>query len=143
MNQSILQSMDILIVETHQMFIDGIKLLLKNTQGVSHIYEAKNGKAALDIIKEQKIDILITDLNMPEMSGLELTRLIKAKYPLIKVIVLTMYNDRGIIKEIINSKADGYILKNTDQLELVKAINEIAAGGIYFSSQTNRIIIED
>jgi len=135
---SILQSLDILLVDDHQKFIDSIKLLLQTNQGIDHIYEAINGKAALDIIKEKKIDMVITDFNMPEMTGIELTRIIKAKYPYIKIIVLTMNESIGIIREIINSEAEGYILKNTGKLELDKAINEIAAGGKYYSNEIHR-----
>ena len=98
------QSLDILIVDDHQMFIYGIKLLLKKTERINHIYEAVNGKAALEMIKEQKFDLIITDVNMPEMSGLELTRIIKSDYPDIKIMVLSMYNDRGIVREIMIQK---------------------------------------
>ncbi len=88
------QSLDILIVEDHQMFIDGMKLLLKQIQRINNIYEALNGKAAIEIIKKQNIDLVITDINMPEMSGLELSRNIKADYPNIKILVLSQYNFR-------------------------------------------------
>jgi len=137
------QSLDILIVDDHQMFIDGIKLLLKKIQRINLIYEALNGKAALEIIKEQKIDLVITDINMPEMTGLELTRIIKADYPNIKIMVLSMYNDKGIVREIIDAEAEGYILKNTGKVELATAINKIADGGTYYSNEVISIMMED
>jgi DNA-binding NarL/FixJ family response regulator len=137
------QVMDILIVDDHQMFIDGIKVHLKKHQRINRIYEALNGKAALEVIKEQKPDLIITDIKMPEMTGLELIPIIKANYTKLKILVLTMYNDKEIIREIIDSEADGYILKNTSKQELINAINKIADGGTYYNNEVVSIMMED
>ncbi len=134
------KSLDILLVDDYQIVIEGIKLLLKNNQIINNVYEALNGIAALDILKKHEIDIIITDVKMPEMTGLELIQIIKAKYPLIKIIVLSTYNDISIIKEIINLNVEGYILKNTSKIELDKALNEIAAGGKYYYKEINIVI---
>ncbi len=143
MSENIHQPLDVLIVEDHQMFIDGMKLLLKQNQRINIIYEALNGKAALEIIKVKNIDLMITDVNMPEMSGLELTRIIKANYPNIKIMVLSMYNNKEMVKDIFDTEAEGYILKNTGKLELDNAINKIADGGTYYSNEVLAIMMTD
>ena len=143
MDHTELKFIDILIVDDHQMFIDGVKLLLKKNQRINQIFEAQNGKTALKILKEQHINFVITDVNMPEMTGLELTRIIKTNYPKIKIIILSMYNDNGILKEIINSKAEGYILKNTVKAELFNAINKIANGGTYYNNEVHQNFVEE
>ena len=140
---TIKQPLDILIVEDHQLFIDGMKLILKQNKRINKIYEALNGKAALEIIKEQKIDLVITDVNMPEMSGLELTRIIKSDYPNIKIMVLSMYNNKEMVRDIFDTEAEGYILKNTGKLELDNTINKIADGGTYYSNDVLSVMMED
>jgi DNA-binding NarL/FixJ family response regulator len=138
-----IQTLNILIVDDHQMFVDGIISLIRENSRINKIYKASNGKNALEIIKSQKIDLVITDLNMPEMSGLELTLHIKADHPEIKILVLTMYNDKPIVKEIIDTEAEGYILKNKGTSELENAIEKIADGGTYYSNEVYSILMEE
>lgn len=135
--------LELMIVDDHQMFIDGIKLLLHNYSGVHIAAEAFNGKQAIEMLAKQKIDFVITDIAMPEMNGIELTQKIKQTFPDIKVLVLTMYNDREIVNEIIRAEAEGYILKNTGKNELINAINKIADNGTYFCSEIRNIILQN
>ena len=129
------QQVTILIVDDHQMFLDGIKNLLST--------EANTGKEALLILARMSVDLVITDINMPEMSGTELTRQIKKNFPQIKVLVLTMYNDREIIHEIVMTEAEGYILKNSNKKELLNAINRITDHGTYYSNEVISIMTEN
>lgn len=131
----------VLIVDDHQIMIDGIKSLLKNDTRIEVLGEVLNGKDALEFIKKNQVDLVISDINMPEMSGVELTKLIKRDFPEIKVLVLTMHNDSSVIKEILAAKASGYILKNTGQKELIEAIYKIADSGTYFSSDVSQTIM--
>ncbi|MBI4645921.1 MAG: response regulator transcription factor [Bacteroidia bacterium] len=147
MNEITKTPANILIVDDHQMFIDGVKLLLRKAENFNVVAEAINGKQAIDIIRNcdgrnYEINLVITDISMPEMSGVELTRLIKEEFPHIKVLVLTMYNDREIVNEIINSEAEGYILKNTGKKELIEAINRILDNGTYYSNEVVAIMME-
>ncbi len=138
MNQEILK---IVIADDHQMFIDGIKLLLKKEKGFAIAGEALNGTVALEMVETLSPDILITDINMPGMSGTELTKIVKEKFPLTKVLVLTMYNDREIVNEILNTEAEGYILKNTGKQELLNALNKIADNGTFYSNEVMNIMM--
>lgn len=125
----------ILIADDHQMFIDGLKALLKRDKNVQIIGEVGNGTDALEFVRKQTPDLLITDISMPGMSGVELTRHIKHSYPEVKVLVLSMYNDREIVSEILMSEAEGYILKNTGRQELMNAIQRIADNSTYYSNE--------
>ena len=136
------QPLQMLLVDDHQMLIDGIKLLLQNEADIHIVAEAHNGLEALEILNTKTIDFVITDISMPQMSGIELTRKIKDLYPEIKILVLTMFNDREIINEIIEAEADGYILKNTGKQELLDAIRKIADNGTYFSKEIMPLILE-
>lgn len=125
----------ILIVDDHQMFIDGIKALLRNEKRFKIVDEALDGSIALEKLKSTSIDIMITDISMPGMSGTELTRTVKKEYPQIKILVLTMYNDQDVANEILMSEAEGFILKNTGKQELVAALTAIADNGTFYSRE--------
>ena len=132
--------MDILIVDNNQIFINSIKILLKGKLDITNIYEAGNVKDGLEIIKEHMPELVITAKDMPGMSGLEMTRIIKLKYPYIKIIIQTITTNEIIKKEILDSEAEGYILKNADRIELYKAIDIISADGIYYRKEIRKII---
>jgi DNA-binding NarL/FixJ family response regulator len=133
----------IMIVDDHQMFLDGIKTLLSKEKNLNVAAEALSGEEALRILQKQKFDMVITDINMPSMSGTELTKIIKKDYHDVKVLVLTMYNDREIIHEIVMTEAEGYILKNSGKKELINAINRIMGNSTYYSNEVIAIMTEN
>jgi DNA-binding NarL/FixJ family response regulator len=133
----------ILIVDDHQMFIDGLKSLLRKQETFIVAAEALNGQEALDIIEKQPIDIVISDISMPVMSGIELTRIIKEKYPIIKIIIVSMHNDQSVVSEIIMAEAEGYILKNTGKKELFDALNKVANHGTYYSNEVLSVMMQN
>lgn len=126
----------ILVVDDHQVLIDGLKLLLRKEQTVSFQYEANSAEAALELLDQfhADIDIILTDISMNGMTGLELIRETKKRYPRIKVLVLSMYKDPETVSEILASEAEGYLLKNSGKGELLDAIRKICQGGNYYST---------
>jgi DNA-binding NarL/FixJ family response regulator len=141
MNDDENKNIRILIADDHQMFIDGLKALLKREKNFQIIGEVSSGGQAIEFIGKTQPDLLITDISMPGMSGVELTRWVKQNYPDIKVLVLTMYNDREIVNEILMSEAEGYILKNTGKHELISAINRINDNSTYYSTEVLNIMM--
>jgi len=135
--------LEIILVDDHQMFLDGIKTLLSKEKNINIVAEANSGEQAIKLLTEKPVDLVITDISMPGMSGTDLTKLIKKDFPGIKVLVLTMYNDREIIHDIVMTEAEGYILKNSDKRELVNAINRIADHGTYYSNEVISIMTEN
>lgn len=136
------ETYDILIVDDHQMFIDGIKSLLVGQDKYTIVHEANNGIEALEILKSNKVDIIITDLSMPEMSGSELVKIVKEQYHDIMVLVLSMHNNRETVSEILMSEAEGYILKNTGKKELITALDRITEGSTFYSKAVMSIMLE-
>lgn len=121
------------IVDDHQIVIDGLAALLKNESGIAIVCTANNGKEMLDQLVETSIDVLLTDVMMPEMNGLELAELVSIMYPATKIIALSMNGEGVIIDQLINKASiSGYLLKQSNANELVMAINKIANGGQYF-----------
>jgi len=137
-----LNTIKLLLVDDHELFLDGICALLENETNIDIIGRAENGKEALAIIEENQPDILLTDLNMPEMHGIELVKRVKAHFPEIAIIVLTMHNDRPTITEIMMAEAEGYLLKNTDKVELINAISRVADGSTHYCREVMNIILE-
>jgi two-component system, NarL family, nitrate/nitrite response regulator NarL len=141
-NQTTAQNtIKVMIVDDHQMFIDGVKSLLGKEKDLHFVAEANSGDQALQILKENEIDFVITDINMPGMSGTELAKTVKEKYPDIKVMVLSMFNEPEIINEIIASEAEGYILKNTGKEELISAIRHIMDDGTFYSNEVIELML--
>jgi len=133
---------NILIADDHQMVIDGIKSMLANHSEYVIVDEANNGQDAFDLIlnNPEKYQFLITDISMPLLGGTELCRMIKQQFTHIQVLILSMYNNIQAVKEAINADADGYILKNAGQRELLTALHKIANNGTYFSEDIIPII---
>ncbi|MES2061399.1 MAG: response regulator transcription factor [Bacteroidota bacterium] len=123
---------NIFIVDDHQMVIDGLRLIIDTIEGFDIVGESTSAPHALDVLDTVNADILLTDVSMPEMSGIELTRLVKKRYPHIRVIALSMFSESQVVAEMIDAGISGYILKNTGKQELIEALNKVASGQNYF-----------
>jgi two-component system nitrate/nitrite response regulator NarL len=125
----------IFIVDDHQIMVDGIKSLLEINNNYEIVGTTTKSKEALNGIINTNANLVITDINMDELSGIELTKRIKAHNFEIKVLALSMYSDKATINEMIEAGVDGYILKNTGLDELTNAIKTIEMGNVFFSNQ--------
>jgi two-component system nitrate/nitrite response regulator NarL len=125
----------IFILDDHQMLIDGLKALLIPEKDFEITGTSTSAKAAIVMISENVPDIVLTDINMPEMDGIDFTREIKRKHRGIKVLALSMYGEKSTISEILDAGASGYILKNTGKEELINALQKISSGGMFFSDE--------
>ncbi len=132
----------LVLVDDHQMFLDGLSLILSTDESLELVGAFDDALKAFNSIDNLKPDILITDMNMPEMDGLELTNKMKARYPNVKILVLSMHKDRETVSNIVNSEADGYILKNSNKSDLIKAIRNVGDGGTYYSNEIIPIIMD-
>ena len=136
------ETISILIADDHQLVIDGIKSMLSTESYYNIAAEANDGQQALDLIKSNpaKYQLLITDISMPLLSGVELCKIVKQQYPEIKVLILSMYNSVSVVKEAVGAEADGYILKNTGKNEFLTALHRISDGGTFFTQDILPII---
>ncbi len=124
------------IVDDHRIVLDGLASLLQGQEKIELVFATQNPLEALDLLKHTAVDILITDIMMPEMSGLELSRQVKNDFPEIKILALSMSGEWDIVDTLINEvDVSGYALKNINRDELLNALYKIADGGIYFSEE--------
>ncbi len=141
------KTIKLLFTDDHQMILDGIRSLLRKETDIEIVAEATNGKIALEILEQQTknntpIDILMTDISMPQMDGIELTRLAKLRFPDLKVLVLTMHDEKAFIEQMLAVEAEGYILKNIGRKELIKAIKKVADGSSHYSPEVLEVIMQ-
>lgn len=127
------EKLKVFILDDHQMMIDGIKALLKNEKQFEIVGEATRAMQALTMLENTLPDIIITDIQMPEMNGIEFTRTVKNKFPAIKVLVLSMSGEEGMISDMLDAGISGYVIKNTGREELKTALVKIAEGEVFFS----------
>lgn len=127
---------NLIIVDDHSMFLEGLQGLLETEENMNVVLGVKNGNEIikyLEINSEKNIDLIISDISMPDITGIELTKIIKEKYPSIGVLIISMHNNAEMIEELIQYNVDGYICKNANKPELLQAINTILEGKKYFS----------
>lgn len=132
---------NVLIADDHQMFIDGLKALLKDLPGINVVGEACNGKEAVLHCKDNSVDIVIMDVNMPEMDGVEATKVLSKTNKNLKILGLSMHRDRHFIADMLKSGASGYILKNTGKKDLLNAIHTLNSGDSYVSEEVSKILL--
>lgn len=126
----------IAIVDDHQIVIDGIVALLKEHIAIEVVAIQTSAALMLKQIDLLNIDVLITDIMMPEMNGQDFAKAVKNKFPHIRILALSMSGQGDIVEEMINNAdISGYVLKNISKQELIEAILKIASGGIYFSDE--------
>jgi len=130
------------LVDDHQLVRDGIRALLSGLDDIEVITEASDAKSTLEKLKLTRPDVMIVDISLPEMSGIELTKIITTEYPTIKVIVLSMYTNQEFIFNAIKAGAKGYLPKNITREELLDAIREVYRGNEYFSKDVSNIILK-
>ncbi len=131
---------NILIVDDHQMVREGIKSIFKDEENLQIVGEAANGKEALEVLPKSKPDIILADISMPLLNGIELMKEIQKTHPGQKVIALTMLNEAQHVTQMIKAGARGYLLKNCGSRELKKAIKIIHEGGTYYSPEVEAIL---
>lgn len=124
----------ILIADDHPALREGTANLIIQESDMQVIGQADDGAELCKLLQELLPDLILIDINMPVMNGLEAMREIKIKYPAIKIIVFTQYDEKRFVKRVIKSGANGYLLKNAARVEIVKAIRMVIEGGMYLSS---------
>lgn len=129
------ETVRLLIVDDHPLFLQGVRFFLESLPGLELVGEFGNGPEALKFLSEQSVDLVIMDLQMPGMDGVEVTRRLKERWPGIKVLVLTSFGGWDKVYAALKSGAAGYVLKDVQPDELLAAIKAVAAGGSYLGAQ--------
>lgn len=130
-----------MIVDDHTLFRTGLQMLLEKHDGINVVSEAANAADALDKLKEHCVDIVLMDISLPGMDGLDATSRIKKEYPSVKVIILTMHNDEPYLLKALEAGAAGYILKEAASTELVSAVQAANKGKIIIHPSLVKVLV--
>jgi DNA-binding NarL/FixJ family response regulator len=133
----------IALVDDHSLVRDGIRALLAVMAPLEVVGEAESGADAIEMVSRTKPDLLLVDISLKDMNGLELTRTLRREYPSIKILILSMYDNYEYVSESVRSGASGYVLKNAPSREIIAAIEAIASGGTFYSAEIASILAAD
>jgi DNA-binding NarL/FixJ family response regulator len=137
-----MSKINIAIADDYKIFRDGLKVGLGADENLEVVLEADNGEDLLNGLKDIKVDVIIMDLKMPIMDGVEATKEVRKKFNPIKVLVVTMYDDDKFIIHLMENGANGYLLKNADADEIRKSIYAVHENGYYFNDLVNKALLK-
>ncbi len=130
------------IADDHKIFRKGVILSLRQYTNIKFVQEADNGQDLIDGLAESVPDVILMDLKMPIKDGIETTKYVNKNFPGIRIIILTMYEDERFVGHLMDSGANGYLLKSTDPAEIKKAISDVMRTGFYLNNFVNKILIK-
>lgn len=133
----------LIIADDHKIIRDGLKALVEKDEDIEVVAETCNGRSLIDLLQNHNPQVIIMDISMPEMNGIEATRLIKSEFPEIKIIALSMHSDRRYVSEMLKSGANGYMLKDCAYNEMKTAIRHVMQDKTYLSSGVAGMVIDD
>lgn len=130
------------IAEDHQSLIDGISLLLEYEDDIAIVGTANDGEELLNIVEKKRPTVVLTDIRMPKLDGIEAARRIKKAHPEIKILSFSMFDQTEAIEQMLEAGASGYILKNSSLTEVLSAIRTVAKGETYFDANINTNVLD-
>lgn len=133
----------VVLADDHRMFTDALAVFFNEESGVLLCGSAADGTALLALLETTKPDVVLMDINMPGMNGIEATSLIRKKFPDIKVLIVTMYRTKEFMINLYNLGVHGYLLKNTGRDELLQAIKIVCEGGVYFGAEVTETLQQE
>ena len=132
---------NLVLADDHHLIIDGISKLLEDETNINIVATCSNGQEVLDLLPDTEVDILMLDLDMPIMNGLQCAEAVKDKHPEVKIAILTMHEEKALIHRFIEFGVKGYFLKTIQKDELLHAIKTIDRGGDYFPSDVTKALL--
>ena len=133
----------ILLADDHIIIRSGLRLLLEQQTDFKVVGEASNGREAIKLVSELHPEVAILDIGMPELNGIEATRQILVENPLTQVVILSMHSDEGYVLRALRAGARAYILKNSAEMDLIRAVRTVAEGKSFFSPVISKMLLED
>ena len=132
----------ILVADDHKILIEGLNMLIHQEDDMEIVATAAHGKEVLEALRQTQVDVILLDINLPIINGIDLCRQIKAKSSAIRVLALTSYNKGIFIQQMLKAGASGYVLKNSASEEIVHAVRQVYAGETYMSPSVTNILME-
>jgi len=135
-------SIKVLLADDHRMIREGLRAVLDTEPSIEVVAEADNGRQALELVRDVSPDIMVIDINMPDLNGIDATRRILARYPAVRVIGLSTFTDKRYVLAMLEAGASGYVVKAAAGDDLIRAIQAVAEGGKYVSPEVTGVLID-
>jgi DNA-binding NarL/FixJ family response regulator len=136
-------SIRILLADDHRVLRAGLRLLLERQPGFEVVAEASDGRQTVDLVKQHSPDIVLLDIAMPHLNGVEAARQIHARQPNVGIIILSMHADESYLLRALKSGAKGYLLKDSGEDDVIQAIRSVSEGKAFFSPVISKLLVED
>lgn len=129
------------ITDDHELVLQGISFMLKNTIEIDVVATYKNAKETLDNLGKDNPDVLLLDINLPDINGIDLSKQLLKKFPNLKIIALTNFEDTSFVKRMLKNGVHGYLLKNTDKIEIAEALKTVLSGELYLQKDIQKKLL--
>lgn len=136
-----METIRLILADDHPVITDGLHSIFKGQKAIDLLAEVNNGAELLELLNTTPCDVILMDINMPVMNGIEACQVIQKEYPDIKVIAFSQYDDKRFVKRTLKTGASGYLLKNTPAPEIVEAIEQVHSGNLYISKELAHIFV--
>ena len=136
------ETIRVLLVDDHPIVRDGIRALLSESEQMNIVGDAADGEESVRKVEELSPDIVVMDIGLPKMNGLEATRVILEEHPSTRIIVLTIYDNKEYALQALRSGARGYLIKNAPSEELIDAIETVHMGGLFFPEEVSQMVVQ-
>ena len=136
------KAIEILLIDDHTMFSDGLRSILKSNKNIETLISVTSAEEGYELITKRPFDVVITDIGLPKMNGIELIKKVKARNISVPFLVVSMHIGRELVKEILYAEAEGYLLKKASKIELLNALDRIANGGTYYGNEISSIMMD-
>lgn len=133
----------IIIIDDHQLFREGVKRILDFEASFDVVAEGDDGSEAMELVEKYKPDVVIMDINMPNVNGIEATQMLISRYPETKVIILSIHDDENYVQHALKTGAQGYLLKEMDADALIEAVHVVAEGGSYLHPKVTHNLVKE
>jgi len=143
MNEQQINKIKIVIIDDHQLFREGVKRILAMEPGFEIVADGQDGSQALELVKLYRPDVILMDINMPNMNGVEATKELVQAFPNIKVLILSIHDDESYVTHVLKTGASGYLLKEMDADALIEAVKVVASGGAYIHPKVTHNLINE
>jgi len=133
----------VLLVDDHTIVRQGLRCILATDEDIEVVGEAGDGRSAVELAERLQPDVVVMDLTLPELNGIEATRRIFKQEKDTKVLILTMHTDRMFVRQSLKAGARGYLVKDAEDMDLVKAVKVVGRGGSFFNAEVSRMLLND
>jgi two-component system response regulator NreC len=136
-----MEKLRVLLVDDHTVVRHGLRRILASDEQIEIVGEAGDGRAAVEVAQRVQPDVVVMDVALPELNGIEATRQLAKRAPNVRVLMLTMHADDVYVRQALKAGARGYLLKDSEDLDLIKAVKAVGAGGSFFSPAVSRVVL--